>query len=108
MTWLFNKSEGSFIMEIKKNETAGKVTLELQGRLDTLTSPELSDCVDEVGQDMEICFDLTGLEYISSSGLRVLLSTLKKYGSRMTVCNIRPEIMGVFEVTGFDEILNIV
>ena len=82
----------------------------LQGRLDTTTSPqlenELKTALDGV---TELIFDLAGLEYISSAGLRVLLSaqkTMNKQGS-MTIRNVNSDVMDVFDVTGFVDILNI-
>ena len=99
-------------MNITKTETnkgAGLV-LSLDGRLDTTTAPqleaELRSGLDGV-QDLTI--DMEKLVYISSAGLRVLLKAQKvmnKQG-KMTVKNVSQEIKDVFEVTGFDELLNI-
>ena len=97
-------------MTIGKESSGDKLTLALSGRLDTTTAPqleaELNSSLDGV---KELVFDMKDLEYISSAGLRVLLKaqkTMNKQGS-MTIRNTSSEIMEIFEVTGFDEILSI-
>ena len=97
-------------MTIGKESSGDKLTLALSGRLDTTTAPqleaELNSSLDSV---KELVFDMKDLEYISSAGLRVLLKaqkTMNKQGS-MTIRNTSSEIMEIFEVTGFDEILSI-
>jgi anti-sigma B factor antagonist len=82
----------------------------IKGRLDTLTSPELEEKLEPELEDTEkLIFDFEGLEYISSAGLRVLLSAIKvmEEQGEMSVKNVRPEVMEVFEVTGFVDFLNI-
>lgn len=97
-------------MKIEKKVDGTKVTIALQGRLDTMTSPELDKELQGcLGGVTELTFDLTELEYVSSAGLRVLLSAQKvmnKQGS-MVVKNVNEQIMEVFEVTGFTDILTI-
>ena len=97
-------------MEIVKNLEDGKLTMAVSGRLDTTTAPdleqELKESLEGVG---DLVFDFSNLEYISSAGLRVLLSTQKimnRQGS-MTVTGVNDMVMDVFEVTGFTEILTI-
>ena len=97
-------------MTIASKKDAGKPTLPITGRLDTSTAPkleaELKTSYDGV---TELVFDLANLEYISSAGLRVLLSaqkTMNKQGS-MKVTNVCEEIMEIFEITGFTDILTI-
>ena len=97
-------------MTIEKKLDGSVLDIALQGRLDTTTSPqlenELKTALDGV---TELIFDLAGLEYISSAGLRVLLSaqkTMNKQGS-MTIRNVNSDVMDVFDVTGFVDILNI-
>ena len=92
----------------KKNGTALEVAL--TGRLDTMTSPELEKELNEQLDGAEtLVFDFTELEYISSAGLRVLLSAHKKMSDKggMKVKNINEIVREVFEVTGFTDILNI-
>ena len=97
-------------MKIEKKQEGTKLTIALEGRLDTMTAPELDQelrtSLDGI-QDLEI--DMTKLEYVSSAGLRVLLSAQKvmtKQG-QMIVKNVSEQIMEVFEVTGFTDILTI-
>ncbi len=97
-------------MEINKSREGNTLKVALSGRLDTTTAPqlegELKTAVDGVE---ELVFDFDALEYISSAGLRVLLSAQKvmnRQGS-MVIKNVKPEIMEIFEVTGFVDILNI-
>ena len=97
-------------MQINKTKDGAKLTLALEGRLDTTTTPELEAVVkSELGGIQSLTFDLASLDYISSAGLRVLLSAQKimnKQGE-MTVTNCSEEIMEIFDVTGFSDILTI-
>ena len=93
-------------IEIKKS--ADLTTIEIVGRLDTITAPALDKTINEdLGDTKNLVLDLKGMEYISSAGLRVLLSAQKKMqkiGS-MKVMNVCSEVMDVFEMTGFADIL---
>ena len=82
--------------------------LKVEGRLDTITAPELEKRINEL-EAKEIFLDLKNLEYISSAGLRVLLSAHKKFVKLdgLKVINVKPEVMEIFEMTGFADILNI-
>ena len=98
------------MLSITKKAEDCKVCFALEGRLDTVTSPdlekELRESLDGVS---ELVIDFEKLEYISSAGLRVLLSTQKvmnRQGS-MKVVNVNETIMEIFEVTGFSDILTI-
>ena len=95
-------------IEIKKNET--ETVIEIVGRLDTITAPALDKTINEDIEDTKnLVLDLKGTEYISSAGLRVLLSAQKKMqkvGS-MKVTGVCEEVMEVFEMTGFADILTI-
>ena len=95
-------------VNLEKNGTALKVAVE--GRLDTLSAPELEEQLEPELEDVEsIELDFEKLEYISSAGLRVLLSLIKEMEDRgeFKVKNVTPEVMDVFEVTGFINFLNI-
>jgi anti-sigma B factor antagonist len=95
-------------IEIKRN--AENVTIKLAGRLDTITAPTLDKTISEdIAQEKKLILDLKELEYISSAGLRVLLSAQKKFQKLgyMKVTNVCEEIMSVFEMTGFSDILTI-
>ena len=93
-------------MEIKRN--AEETMIEITGRLDTTTAPALDKAINEdIEGTKDLILDLKGLEYISSAGLRVLLSAQKKMqkiGS-MKVVNVCETVMEVFEMTGFADIL---
>ncbi len=97
-------------MTITKTKNADVLTVTLEGRLDTTTSPELdADLKGELEGVKELIFDIEKLEYISSAGLRVLLSNQKvmnKQG-KMKVIHVSEEIMEIFSVTGFSDILTI-
>ncbi len=93
-------------IEIKKN--ADETIIEIVGRLDTITAPALDKTINEdIGDTKNLILDVKGMEYISSAGLRVLLSAQKKMqkiGS-MKVTNVCADVMEVFEMTGFADIL---
>ncbi len=97
-------------MEIIKKKDGGSLKIALEGRLDTSTAPSLEEALKEdLSGVTDLEFDFAKLEYISSAGLRVLLSTQKimKNQGNMKVKNVCPEIMEVFDITGFSEILTI-
>ena len=93
-------------IEIKK--TPAQTIIEVVGRLDTITAPTLEKTINEDAAGAKhIVLDMNGLEYISSAGLRVLLSAQKKMqkiGS-MKLVNVCDAVMEVFEMTGFADIL---
>lgn len=97
-------------MTINKKSEGEKLTLTLSGRLDTNTAPaleaELKHSVDGV---KELIFDFSDVEYISSAGLRILLAAQKvmnRQGS-MKLTGVSADVMEVFEITGFSDILTI-
>ena len=97
-------------MNINKNIEGSKATFALEGRLDTTTAPELEKELKETMESIdELVMDLTALEYISSAGLRVLLSAQKVMSRKggMKVTHVSDIVMEVFEVTGFSDILTI-
>lgn len=93
-------------IEIKKN--AEETIIEIVGRLDTTTAPALDKAINEdIGDTKNLVLDVKAMEYISSAGLRVVLSAQKKMqkiGS-MKVINVCADVMEVFEMTGFADIL---
>ena len=97
-------------MKVDKTIENGKAVFRLEGRLDSTTSPELEkEIMDVIGDLNELVLDLKDLEYTSSAGMRVLLSAqriMNSHGS-MKVINVRSEIMDIFEITGFNQILTI-
>ncbi len=97
-------------MNIVKTAQGSTLTIAVEGRLDTTTSPALTKAVEESIEDVkELVFDFAKLEYISSSGLRVLLSAQKAMNSKgkMIVKNVSEIVMEIFDITGFVDILTI-
>ena len=103
--------EGEIIMTINKTETGDKIIFEIEGRVDTTTSSELqSTLAPEVTNTDDMVLDCKKLIYISSAGLRVLLSVHKsmiKKGGKFSLTNVSEDILEIFEITGFSNILNI-
>ena len=91
-------------MEVKKIVDGTKLTLAPVGRVDTITAPELEKEIVLDGVE-SLVFDLASVDYISSAGLRVLLSTQKKMAQKsMTIVNAKPAVKEVFDITGFSDI----
>lgn len=98
-------------MEILKTVENSVMKIALDGRLDTMTSPKLeSELRDSLGDITELVFDFAKLAYISSAGLRVLLTAQKVMNKQgeMLIRNVNSEVKEVFDVTGFSDILKIV
>lgn len=97
-------------MNIKKEENGSTLSITVSGRLDTTTSPRLdSEIKQSISNVTRLVIDMTDLDYISSAGLRVLLSARKimnKQGE-MIVKGANESIMEVFEITGFIDLLTI-
>ena len=95
-------------MKIKSNNNNGILNIELEGRLDTTTAPELDSFIaDNYNSVGSIVINCKKLAYISSAGLRVLLSAQKKTKGNMKLTNVCELVMEVFEMTGFADILEI-
>jgi len=97
-------------MNITQEKNEGKLTLRIEGRLDTKTAPELEQVVrNELTGVTELVFDLAETSYVSSAGLRVLLMAQKQMNKQggMKVVNANSDLMEIFEVTGFTDILTI-
>lgn len=97
-------------MRIEKEKQDKKLSLKIIGRLDASTSPALQKVADsELEEITELEIDMEEMEYVSSAGLRVLLCAEKKMkakeGGTMTLFNVNDEVMGVFEITGFKDLL---
>ena len=96
------------IQKTIENETAN---VALEGRLDTVTAPDLEKTLKEILPGLKsLVFDFEKLDYISSAGLRVLLSAQKAMNAQggMQVKNVNETVMEIFEVTGFSDILTII
>ena len=97
-------------MTINKIQDGTSLTIALEGRLDTTTSPELDAVLNESLPGVtELVLDFAKLSYISSAGLRVLLIAQKTMATQgaMKVCNVNDVIMEIFELTGFSGIITI-
>ena len=95
-------------MVINKTKEQSKLTVSVSGSLDTVSAPELQNELD-LSDVKELVFDFEKLEYISSSGLRILLAcqkTMNEQGS-MKICHPCAIVCEVFEVTGLDQIFDI-
>lgn len=96
------------MLEITKKNKDDEVMLALKGRLDTKTAPQLDEEIIAVTKDGgSLLLDFAELDYISSAGLRVILSAFKRIGGNETVINVKPQIMEIFDMTGFADILDI-
>lgn len=98
-------------MEIKANKNGSTLELSIVGRIDTTTAPQLeAELKREIGGVTELLLDFSGVEYISSAGLRVLLSAQKVMNrqGKMVLSHVDEAVMEIFEVTGFSDILTIV
>lgn len=97
-------------MEIRKNQNGSELTVSLIGRLDTTTAPALESTLKQPLNDITaLTLDFAELEYISSAGLRVLLSAQKQMNKqgKMTLLHVNENIKEVFDITGFSDILTI-
>ena len=98
-------------MTIETSREQEKLCLKVKGRMDTKTSPQLDKEVETNLKGTELLtMDLSELDYVSSAGLRVLLSahkSMKKQGGSMVVRGVNEEVQEVFTITGFSEILTI-
>lgn len=97
-------------MTITKTLNGNELNIALEGRLDTVTAPELEEEIKASLDGVEsLILDFAALEYISSAGLRVLLSAQKAMNAKgtMKVLNVNETIMEIFEVTGFSDILTV-
>ena len=102
--------EQNSVLKILVSQNEAEYTFSLIGRLDTLTSPDLEDKLEEVFDDAEkLIFDLSQLEYISSAGLRVLLGASQEMDERgeMVIRNLTEPVQDVFDVTGFSDAFDI-
>ena len=96
-------------MNINKTINGEAAVLEIDGWLDTQTAPELEEVLDSLDDSIkELTIDMSKLEYISSAGLRQIVAAHKKMSGSLTLKNLSPEIMDVFNMAGFSKKLNIV
>ncbi len=98
-------------MTITEQKETGRLVLRVEGRLDTVTSPQLEQRLgDSLGEIQELVLDFTSLEYISSAGLRVLLAAhkrMKRQEGDLVVRGVNENVREVFTITGFIDMLHI-
>ena len=95
-------------MNINIEKVDNSTIFKLEGRLDTVTAPELEQVINNEGEAIEnLVLDFGGINYISSAGLRVLLGTQKKMNAQgsMELINVSEDVMDILEMTGFADIL---
>ena len=95
-------------MNINIEKENGVTILKIEGRLDTTTAPELEKAINAEGEALKnLVLDFKGVDYISSAGLRVLLTAQKKMNAQghMELTNVSEAVMDIFEMTGFADIL---
>ena len=105
-----SSSGGDGYLEISMTKDGSEYTFLLEGRLDTVTSPNLESRINEViGDATKLTLDFAKLEYISSAGLRVLLGALQKMEGKgeMAVRNLNRSVRDVFVLTGFNRLFNV-
>ena len=101
-------TKGKIIMIISKEVKGSIAILKPEGWLDTQNASELKAALDELGDGIkELTIDMEKLEYISSAGLRLIVSAHKQMNGALTITNASIEIVDVFRMTGFDKRLNI-
>ena len=95
-------------MNINIEKENGVTILKIEGRLDTTTAPELEKAINGEGDELKnLVLDFKDVAYISSAGLRVLLTAQKKMNAQgyMELINVSEAVMDIFEMTGFADIL---
>ena len=98
-------------MEVKFNKQDSSLTVTISGNIDTVTAPELDSKLQENISDVkDLVLDFAAVDYISSAGLRVVLMAnqqMEDVDGNMTVKNVNDDVRDVFEMTGFDSLLNL-
>ncbi|MBR3738565.1 MAG: STAS domain-containing protein [Eubacterium sp.] len=97
-------------MELSNINENGKLTISVSGRVDTVTAPELEKYIEDNAKGIsQLILDLKDMSYTSSAGLRVILKAHKLMSGKgeMKIINVQRDVMDIFEITGFCDILNI-
>ena len=94
-------------MEITKEIQGNNIVLKVSGRVDTSNSNQLEEATKDIKEDEFLVLDFQDLEYLSSVGLRILLSLKKRLKDNIKIININAFIKEVFEMTGFSDIFTI-
>ncbi len=93
-------------MNITTNNDGGRITIALDGWLDTVSSPELGAVIDAIESAEAIILDFDKVEYIASSGLRQVVAShrkAKEFGASFELVNVGAEILSIFSLTGLDK-----
>lgn len=90
-------------MQTQVSKVNGIVTIVITGRIDMNTSPELQAAIDST-EGQTLILDFSGVEYISSAGLRTLFAAYQKYNGDMTIKGANKDVMDIFAMTGFDSV----
>ena len=96
-------------MEVKTKTEGSKLTIAVSGRVDTVTAPELEAAL-KFGDATSVVIDLGNVPYMSSAGLRLLLSSHKTMlgkGGELQIANVQPSVNEVLAITGFSDIFNL-
>lgn len=97
-------------MQLSKKLEGNKLTITVSGRVDTITAPEFEKYINEnIESITELILDLKDMSYTSSAGLRVILKAQKLMSAQgsMTLINVQDDVMEIFDMTGFSDILTI-
>ena len=98
-------------MEVKFNKQDSNLTVVISGNIDTVTAPELESKLQENISDVkDLVLDFAAVDYISSAGLRVILMAnqqMEEVDGNLTIKNVNEDVRDVFEMTGFDSLLNL-
>ena len=98
-------------MEVKFNKQNSSLTVTISGNIDTVTAPELDSKLQENISDVkDLVLDFAAVDYISSAGLRVILMAnqqMEDVDGNLTIKNVNEDVRDVFEMTGFDSLLNL-
>ena len=105
-----NKTEKINKMQITSDKNADVLTVSIQGSVDTVTAPELDNFLQANQQNIQtLILDFSAVDYISSAGLRVIMmanQNMEDCDGTLKICNVNEDVMEVFEMTGFDSLLN--
>ena len=97
-------------MEVKFNKQNSNLTVVISGNIDTVTAPELDAKLQEnIAGVKDLVLDFAAVDYISSAGLRVVMianQNMEECDGELTIRNVNDDVMEVFEMTGFDSLLN--
>ena len=107
---LFGKKNTESKLKVSVNKDGDTYTVLVEGRLDTLTSPQLDEEINKIiGDAKKLIFDLDKLAYISSAGLRVLLGAAQQLDGKgeMVLIHVTEAVHEIFDVTGFIQVFNI-